>query len=46
MANLMRAEMLDELEACSPELKRMLAPIMLLGDLGISLGIGEKAREC
>eukprot|EP00434_Breviolum_minutum_P008999 symbB.v1.2.007925.t1/scaffold495.1/size259991/9 len=28
MANLMRAEMLDELEACSPELKRMLAPIM------------------
>ena len=42
MANLMRAEMLDELEACSPELKRMLAPIMLLGDSGISLGIGEK----
>lgn len=42
MANLMRAEMLDELEACSPELKRMLAPIMLLGDSGISLGMGEK----
>ena len=43
MANLMRAEMLEELEACNPELKRMLAPIMLLGDSEISLAkkVGE-----
>jgi len=45
MANLMRAEMLDELEACSPELKRMLAPIMRYKITEIALATSLRAAR-